>query len=73
MEEKIGSCATFIPGEIVALKSGGLAMTVLNSVLKSENELVICVWMLRDGTIAKESFNVMLLQRVTKPKEENHG
>jgi uncharacterized protein YodC (DUF2158 family) len=45
-------------GDIVSLKSGGVAMTVE----AVEDERATCIWMSRDGRVRRENLPVMTLR-----------
>ena len=59
-------------GEVVRLKSGGPAMTVVATGARAEPGLVECAWFDRDNTHATASFPPRALERVTLAASAGH-
>jgi uncharacterized protein YodC (DUF2158 family) len=55
-------------GEVVRLKSGGPAMTVIATGARAEPGVVECAWFDRDQACATASFPPRALERVTLPQ-----
>jgi uncharacterized protein YodC (DUF2158 family) len=55
-------------GDVVRLKSGGPAMTVIATGPRAEPGVVECAWFDRDHTYARTSFPPRALEPVTLPQ-----
>ena len=60
-------------GEIVRLKSGGPAMTVVATGARAEPGVVECAWFDRDNAYAAASFPPRALERVNLEQPATHA
>jgi uncharacterized protein YodC (DUF2158 family) len=58
----------FQVGEVVRLKSGGPAMTVIATGARAEPGVIECAWFDRDQACATASFPPRALERLTLPQ-----